>query len=84
MTAYAFTKRAEAEFLKLPRDVQRRILGKIEHWLQTSNPLRFAERIAGSPQPCFRYRIGDYRVIFDWEGSGILITRAGHRRDVYR
>ena len=84
MTAYAFTKRAEAEFLKLPRDIQRRILRKVEQWLQTPHPLRFAERIVDSPQPCFRYRIGDYCVIVDWEGPSILITRVGHRRDVYR
>ena len=84
MIAYAFTKHAEAEFLKLPREIQRRILRKLEHWLQAPAPLRFAERILDSPRPCFRYRIGDYRVLFDWEGTGILITRVGHRRDVYR
>ena len=84
MIPYAFTKRAEDEFLKLPHAIQRRILRKLDHWLQTPHPLRFAERIVDSPQPCFRYRIGDYRVIFDWEGTGILFTRVGHRRDVYR
>ena len=84
MIQYAFTKHAEAEFLKLPRDVQHRILRKVERFLEASNPLAHAQRIVGPSNPCFRYRIGDYRVIFDWERTGILITRIGHRRDVYR
>ena len=86
MIACAFTKHAETEFLKLPRDVQRRILGKVEHWLQTTTPLRFAERIVDFPQPCFRYRIGDYRVLYDVydEDEVVLILVVGHRRDVYK
>ena len=84
MIAYAFTKHAESEFLKLPRDVQHRLIRKVEQYLRTPVPLRYAERMSGTAQPCFRYRIGDYRVIFDWEITGILITRVGHRRDIYR
>lgn len=84
MIPYAFTKHAEAEFLTLPRDIQHRILRKIEQYLRSPDPLRTAQRITGASRPCFRYRIGDYRVIFDWEGHGILITRVGHRREIYR
>jgi mRNA interferase RelE/StbE len=32
----------------------------------------------------YRFRIGDYRVVFDLEGDEIVILRVGHRRDIYR
>lgn len=32
----------------------------------------------------YRYRIGDYRVIFDMDGKKVVILRIGHRREVYR
>jgi len=30
-----------------------------------------------------RFRIGNYRVIFDLEGDEIVVLRAGHRKDIY-
>ncbi len=31
-----------------------------------------------------KFRIGDYRVVFAIIGDAILITRVGHRRDIYK
>ena len=31
-----------------------------------------------------KFRIGDYRVVFAIVGDSILITRVGHRRDIYK
>jgi len=31
-----------------------------------------------------KLRVGDYRVIFAIIGDCVLVTRIGHRRDVYR
>ncbi|MBU0571075.1 MAG: type II toxin-antitoxin system RelE/ParE family toxin [Candidatus Omnitrophica bacterium] len=84
MIGYDFTRQAARTFLKLPKSVQRKILLKIEHYLRQPNPLIFAKRITGSPDASYRFQVGDYRVIFDWESNGILITKAGHRREVYR
>ena len=84
MIPYDFTRFAERQFVKLPKDLQRRLLHKIEHYLAHADPLTFAERIVGSPTPAYRFHVGDYRVIFDWDVTRILITKVGHRRDVYR
>ena len=84
MIAYDFTNHAEKSFLKLPRDIQKRIIQKLESYLQSPNPLIFAKRLAGTMQPCYRFQIGDYRVIFDWEPEKILILKVGHRREIYR
>ncbi|MBC8254135.1 MAG: type II toxin-antitoxin system RelE/ParE family toxin [Ardenticatenia bacterium] len=32
----------------------------------------------------YRFRVGDYRVIFDVEDDKVIILRVGHRRDIYR
>ncbi|MDA8099685.1 MAG: type II toxin-antitoxin system RelE/ParE family toxin [Nitrospiraceae bacterium] len=32
----------------------------------------------------YRFRVGDYRIIFDVEGSEIVILRVGHRREIYK
>jgi len=32
----------------------------------------------------YRFRMGDYRVIFDTEDENIVILRIGHRRSIYK
>jgi mRNA interferase RelE/StbE len=32
----------------------------------------------------YRFRVGDYRVIFDMEGEEIVVLRVGHRSHIYR
>jgi mRNA interferase RelE/StbE len=49
-----------------------------------SDPLSHAEPLKQSELGSYRFRIGDYRVVFDIEGNEIVILRVGHRRDIYR
>ena len=84
MIPYDFTRHAQRELFKLPVNIQRQIIRKLEHYLSQPEPLAFAKHIVGNRPAIYRFKISDYRVIFDWEGSGILITRVGHRKDVYR
>jgi mRNA interferase RelE/StbE len=49
-----------------------------------SDPLQHAEPLKQSELGSYRFRIGDYRVVFDIEGSEVVILRVGHRRDIYR
>jgi mRNA interferase RelE/StbE len=32
----------------------------------------------------YRFRIGDYRVIFDLVDDEIVVLRVGHRREIYK
>ncbi|MBI3875998.1 MAG: type II toxin-antitoxin system RelE/ParE family toxin [Verrucomicrobia bacterium] len=34
--------------------------------------------------PEYRLRVGDYRVLFEVEGSRVIVYRVRHRREVYR
>ena len=84
MIPYDFTKQAAKAFLELPPNIQKKIIGKLEFYLNSDNPLSFAKRLVGFPRPVFRFRIDDYRVIFDWQGKSILILKVGHRKEIYR
>lgn len=84
MIRYDFTQDAEKLLLDLPKDIQQKIIGKLEYFLNSDNPLAFAKRLTGSKNPTYRFRVGDYRIVFDWEGDSIFVTKVGHRKDIYR
>ena len=48
------------------------------------DPLWYAEKLIHSALGSYRFRIGDYRVVFDLEGDQIIVLRVGHRREIYR
>ena len=46
--------------------------------------VRHAEKLTQSALGSYRFRIGDYRVVFDLEGEEIVVLRVGHRREIYK
>lgn len=79
-----FKASAERKLAKLSIDTQRRIIQKLEFFLQQENPLQFAEVLSDPKIGGYRFRIGDYRLIFDvLEESIIMILDVGHRKDTY-
>lgn len=48
------------------------------------NPLQYAEPLTEPELGGYRFRIGDYRVIFDMEGDDIVVLRVGHRKEIYK
>jgi len=83
MYKYFFTPRALRQIKKLPKNIQERIIKKLDFFCQTS-PLSFADFLTDSRLGDFRFRIGDWRVVFDREGDSILILAVGHRREIYK
>lgn len=79
-----FTDSAKKQFKKLPRDIQKRIVNKLEFFISQEDVLRFAETLTDSKLGHFRFRIGDYRVVFDLEENILVIHDIGHRREIYR
>jgi mRNA interferase RelE/StbE len=77
-----YTRRAARDAGKLETSIRLRI-GKSLLRLQ-EDPLKYSEKITDSKLGSYRYRVGDYRVIFDLEGEDIVILRIGHRRAIYR
>jgi mRNA-degrading endonuclease RelE of RelBE toxin-antitoxin system len=83
MIAYSFTKYADRQLQKLPIPTQRFIVKKIEFYIATGNPLHYADSVEGERGKVCRFRIGDYRVIFDWTNGGILILKVASRAKAY-
>lgn len=81
--SYKFTPKAFKKLEKLPREIQRRIFAKLDYFCET-NPMIFAEKLSDFELGDYRFRISDYRVIFDVFGSVITIINLGHRREIYR
>lgn len=47
-------------------------------------PLNYAEPLKDAQIGSCRFRIGDYRIIFDLGEDEIVVLRVGHRREIYR
>jgi mRNA interferase RelE/StbE len=67
---------------RLDKGEIRRILVGIEGRLPAAP--RAGKALKGEFRGCFRYRFGDYRVIYTIVHEEILILRIGNRKDVYR
>lgn len=81
---YLFRPAAEKKFGKLDSQIQARIIKKLEFVISTLNPLDFAESLTQSKIGQYRFRVGDYRVVFDVEDETIIVLTVGHRRDIYK
>ncbi len=77
-----YTRRSEKDIKKLDPSVQKQI-GKALQKLQ-ANPAEYLEKLSDPRIGTYRFRIGDYRVIFDIEDEDIVVLRVGHRREIYR
>jgi mRNA interferase RelE/StbE len=78
-----FSRDFDADFFNLPRDVQRRIEDRVD---RLGRMLDRHSHTHLTGMDCYRLRIGDYRVVYDFDLSkGVLYLLAvGHRREVYR
>lgn len=72
---------AARQLKKLDRSVARRIFQKAGEL--TDNPHRYVQKLANSPY--YRLRVGDYRVILDFQENilRILVLKVGHRESIY-
>lgn len=82
-----YTEKAREDLRSLGLSVQQRIAKKIHFFSLQKNPLSFAKRLKYTALGQYRFRIGDYRVLFDIDNKGkiniLMILRIKHRKDVY-
>lgn len=84
MFDYQFTKTSLKRFKKLPKDIQIRIINKLDFFCAQDDPLDFAEPLTKSDLGQYRFRIGDLRVAFDLEDESLVILDVDNRKDIYR
>lgn len=84
MFVFEFKNKAAKELEKLPPQVRNRILKKLKFYSFQKNPLKFAEKLKDYRFGNYRFRVGDYRIIFDTEDDKITILKVGHRKEIYK
>lgn len=84
MFSFELKKKAAKEIDKLPSKIRKRILEKLKFYSSQRNPLRFAERLRDRRFGEYRFRIGDYRILFDVDTKKIIVLKVGHRKDIYK
>lgn len=82
-----YTHTARFDLKQLPPNIAHRIIKKVYFFSQQSKPLAFAKPLHNFGLGQYRFRIGDYRVVFDVDKAGVvsilMILRIKHRKDVY-
>jgi mRNA interferase RelE/StbE len=78
----SFSVKAARELKKLDKQIQRRIIEKLTQYAITEN-LSEAKKLTNPLLGEWRYRIGDYRVIFDISGKEMQVLKVAHRSEVY-
>jgi len=76
------TKRALKDLEKIDAETKTRIGNKLK--ILINDPLGNSRKLSNPLIGIFRFRVGDYRIIFDMEKENIIILRIGHRKDIYK
>jgi len=79
-----YTKSAIADLVSLPQEIQKRIAQKMNFYAQAQNPIRFAEKLTDFKDADFRFRIGEYRILFDVVDNSIFVLKIKNRKDSYK
>lgn len=83
MRSVQFSSQAESDLSRLDKTVAQRILKKLR-WLGENFDLITPEPLGGTLRGVFKIRVGDYRVLYTYTESTIVIHRIAHRREVYK
>jgi len=84
--AVLLTPEARDDLAQLDDSIRSRLLDKLE-WIGNNADYLRHEALQGDTwRDCYRYRVGDYRVIYRLQQSRsrLIVLRLAHRREVYR
>jgi len=80
--ALIYTKRAAKDVRKLDTVQKKKLAKKIVNLRK--NPREISKKLLHPKLGTFRYRIGDFRIVFDIAGGNVVVLRIGHRREIYK
>ncbi|HDL75077.1 MAG TPA: hypothetical protein ENH06_01720 [bacterium] len=81
---FIFKESAARQIRKLEQPVRIRILKKLQFYASQENPLKFADSIKDSRFGNWKFRLGNYRVLFDIKENKIIILKIGDRKEIYK
>ena len=73
---------AKEQLKELPSHLQERIARKILFYASQADPLSFAKPLVG--YDVYRFRVGNYRVIFEVTGKTLTVLLVVKREGAYR
>ena len=79
-----YKKSVKKDLKKLPDKTKKLIRSAIEDRI-AQDPLRHGIPLRGTLKKYFKYRLGDYRIVYgiEYDEVVILVVKIGHRKDVY-
>ena len=81
------TRKGKEDLLNLEKIVQKRVVKKLRYFMSRGDPLHYAKKLKDNRLGTYRFRIGDYRIIFDIDKDGkliiLIILRIKHRKEAY-
>ncbi len=81
-----WSRRAIDDLRNFDKKVVDRITKKVDWFCQQAKPLMFAKSLEGKFEDVYRFRVGEYRVLFEVLNGKVcilMILRVKHRKDVY-
>lgn len=76
--------RAAKDLKSLDIRTQKRIIKKIKFYLSSDDPLTYSKKLADSQDGDYRWRIGNFRAVFDVQKNTLKLLRVQHRREIYK
>jgi len=86
MSSYkiVYKKPAVKSIQKLTPQIKKRLKIKLEFFISQIDPLVYAKALTKPADAQYRFRVGNYRVLFDVEDDHIVVLLVQHRKDVYK
>jgi len=84
-----FTHRSEKDLQKMPPLIIKRILNLLSDTDIQTNPFKKAINLKNVSPDTYRFRVGDYRIVFrvdeqTKEIAILLVIRIAHRKEIYK
>jgi mRNA interferase RelE/StbE len=84
-----YTKLSQKDLGRLDPALVQRILKKVDEYAKRRDPLEFAKKLKEFVVDTYRFRVGDYRVIFRLDPQSqqlviLVVLRVRHRKEVYK
>lgn len=73
---------ARDDLEELPRNIRERLIRAVEQRLMSA-PTRYGVRLRQSLTGLWKLRVGDYRIVYELQGSTVTVWAIRHRKHVY-
>ncbi|PIZ76501.1 type II toxin-antitoxin system mRNA interferase toxin, RelE/StbE family [Candidatus Peregrinibacteria bacterium CG_4_10_14_0_2_um_filter_38_24] len=82
-----YSENSVKDLRKIDKSIAQRIIKKILFFSEQKDIFKFSKPLKGFGNNKYRFRIGDYRVIFKVDGTGevriLMILNIKHRKEIY-